>query len=124
MGGHKGYAWGVMADLVTGVLGGDRMANEVTHYGVYNQSTHVSHLLGAIRIDAFLPLGNFRERVDKYVNLLTQSPRGPGVKEILVPGQRSHRAYQDRLKNGIPLHMRLAENLLVVAEELHIPFPA
>jgi len=124
MGGHKGYAWGVMADLLTGVLAGDRMANEVTHYGLYHQPTGVSHLLGAIRVDAFIPLEVFRARVAEYVRRLTSSPRTPAAAEILVPGQRSYRTRQQRSQHGIPLHRRLAENLLAVADELSVPFPA
>ena len=123
LGGHKGYALGMMNELLTGVLGGGRMANEIPNYGVYAENTGVSHLLMAINVEAFLPLELFRDRVDRYVALLTQSPRAPGVEEILVPGERSHRTYLERSEKGIPLHSKLAENLVALGEELGVPFP-
>ena len=123
LGGHKGYALGVMGEILTGVLGGGRMADEVTNYGIYHQNTGVSYLLAAINIEAFIPLGDFMERVDRYVDLLKTAPRATGVDEILVPGERSHRIREERLRDGIPLHQRLAENLVGLGGEIGIPFP-
>jgi LDH2 family malate/lactate/ureidoglycolate dehydrogenase len=124
MGGHKGFALGVMADLLTDVLGGDRMAEQVVSYRFYLRHSGVSHLLGALQVSAFLPLEEFTKRVDAYVGLLTRSPRAAQTKEILVPGQRSRRTHEARMKHGIPLHPRVAHNLIGLGDELGIPFPA
>ncbi len=122
-GGHKGYALSVMAELLTGVLSGGRVANELGYYGNHEENTGVSHLLGAIRIDSLIPLEEFKQRVEDYVRKLKYCPRTEGSSEILVPGERSARMEQERQTNGIPLHPSLARNLLAVGIELGIPFP-
>lgn len=122
-GGHKGYALSVMAELLTGVLSGGRVSDELGYYGNHEENTGVSHLLGAIRIDSIIPLEVFQQRVDDYVQKLKSCPRAEGAGEILVPGERSARTEQVRQANGIPLHPSLARNLVAVGLEMGIPFP-
>lgn len=122
-GGHKGYALSVMAELLTGVLSGGRVSDELGYYGNHGENTGVSHLLGAIRIDSMIPLEEFKQRVDDYVRKLKSCPRAEGAGEILVPGERSARMEQERQANGIPLHPSLAKNLVAVGLEMGIPFP-
>ncbi|WP_195276911.1 Ldh family oxidoreductase [Anaerotruncus rubiinfantis] len=122
-GGHKGYALSCMAELLTGVLSGGRVADELGYYGNHEENTGISHLLGAIKIDSFLPLDEFESRVDKYVRHLKDCPRTEDAGEIYVPGERSFLTAEKRRAEGIPLHPSLARNLVAVGEEMSIPFP-
>ena len=122
-GGHKGYALSCMAELLTGVLSGGRVADELGYYGNHEENTGISHLLGAIKIDSFMKLEEFEERVDRYVQHLKDCPKAEGAGEIYVPGERSFITAEKRRANGIPLHPSLARNLLAVGEEIGIPFP-
>ena len=122
-GGHKGYALSFMAEILTGVLGGGRVSDELGYYGNHGENTQVSHFLGAIRIEDFMPLDLFVDRVDAYVEKIESCPRVEGVDAIYAPGHRSFLTRQKRLKDGIPLHAQLAKNLLAVGVELGIPFP-
>lgn len=123
-GGHKGYALSMMCEILTGVLSGGLVANEMGFYGDHEVNTGVSHLLGAIKIESFMPLDVFKQRVDNYVHLLKSCPKAEGTTEIFVPGERSLLTHEKRLAEGIPLHEQLAKNLLSVGEELGIPFLA
>ena len=123
-GGHKGYALSCMAELLTGVLSGGRVADKLGYYGNHDQNTGISHLLGAIKIDSFMPLEQFMERVERYVSRLKNCQKAEGAGEIFVPGERSFLTAQKRSAEGIPLHPSLARNLLAVGEELGILFPA
>lgn len=123
-GGHKGYALSVMAEILTGVLSGGRVADELGFYGNHEENTGVSHFLGAIRIDSFMPLEEFKTRVDCYIDHIKNCPKAEGAGEIYLPGERSMLTREKRLKTGIPLHTQLAKNLIAVGEELEIPFPA
>ncbi len=122
-GGHKGYALSCMAELLTGVLSGGRVADELGFYGNHDENTGVSHFLGAIRIDSFMPLDEFKTRVDQYVQHLKDCPKAKGAGEIYVPGERSFLTSEKRRAEGIPLHVSLAKNLVAVGEETGIPFP-
>ncbi len=123
-GGHKGYALSVMAEILTGVLGGGKVADDLGYYANYDENTQVSHFLGAIRIADFMPVDEFIDRVDAYASKLENCPKAEGVETIYVPGQRSYLTRQKRLQTGIPLHAQLAKNLIAVGTELGIPFPA
>ena len=122
-GGHKGYALSLMAEILTGVLGGGRVADELGYYGNHEENTGVSHFLGAIRIESFMPLEEFRDRVDAYVCRLKNCPKAEGAGEIFVPGERSFRTAKKRQAEGIPLHPSLAGNLAAVGREMGLPFP-
>ena len=122
-GGHKGYALSCMAEILTGVLSGGRVADELGYYGNHEENTGVSHFLGAIRIDSFMPLNEFEERLSDYVTKLKSCPKAEGAGEIYVPGERSYRTELKRKKEGIPLHPSLAKNLVAVGHEMGIPFP-
>lgn len=122
-GGHKGYALSCMAEILTGVLSGGLVSDELGYYGNYDENTGISHLLGAIKIDSFLPLDEFKNRLDTYVNHLKDCPKAEGAGEIYVPGERSYLTAIKRRKDGIPLHPSLAKNLVEVGEDTGIPFP-
>lgn len=122
-GGHKGYALSCMCEILTGVLSGGLVADELGFYGNHDVNTGVSHLLGAINIEALMPLDEFKARVSDYVHRLKNCNKAEGVKEILLPGERSLRTREKRLVSGVPLHEQLARNLISVGEEMNIPFP-
>jgi LDH2 family malate/lactate/ureidoglycolate dehydrogenase len=124
LGGHKGFALAVMAEILTGVLSGGRVADEITNYGTVAANTGVSHLLMAINVEAFQPLESFKLRVDGYVARLVNSPLAEGAAAITVPGMRTWRVRAERQRTGIPLMERLAQNLVALGEVMEIPFPA
>lgn len=61
-----------------------------------------AHLVGAIRIDAFMPAAKFRERVDWFVRELKQSRRAEGVDRIYVPGEIEYETAMRQLRGDNP----------------------
>jgi LDH2 family malate/lactate/ureidoglycolate dehydrogenase len=58
--------------------------------------------------------------VDALIHDLRSSQRLPGVERIRLPGEGSHAARADRMKNGIPLPAPLAASLDALARDLKI----
>jgi LDH2 family malate/lactate/ureidoglycolate dehydrogenase len=54
-------------------------------------------------IDKFVPLQMFKERVDKLIRLIKNSPKAEGFGEILIPGEPEFIEQQRRTKTGIPI---------------------
>ena len=52
---------------------------------------------------------------------MRKSERLPGVDRIHIPGEGSHAARADRLKNGVPMPPSLMAALDALAAELKIP---
>jgi L-2-hydroxycarboxylate dehydrogenase (NAD+) len=117
MGVYKGFGLGIFADVMSGVLSGSGASLMLSPTGA------ASHLVAAIRIDAFLPMSEFIRHMDEMIDGLKAAERQPGVEEILVPGELEARLERQRLADrAIPLHPALIESLRAAAERQNVPF--
>ena len=82
--------------------------------------TNTGHCIVAINIEAFQPVADFKQSVDALVRDLRKSERLPGVERIHIPGEGSHAARTDRVKNGVPMPPSLMAALDKLASELGI----
>jgi LDH2 family malate/lactate/ureidoglycolate dehydrogenase len=87
MAGHKGYAIGVMVDVLSGVLSGSGMLDEVhSPYDPVNRSG-AGHFFLALDIAAFQPLAQFKARMEEYIAKLKAAPVAAGHDEVYYPGE-------------------------------------
>lgn len=77
----------------------------------------------AIRADLFMPLNQFKQRMDTMIDRFKQPPRAKGVDEILMPGEPEEGIEEERLETGIPISSEIAEMLRREAETADVPFP-
>jgi LDH2 family malate/lactate/ureidoglycolate dehydrogenase len=121
IGGYKGYGLALIFGLLAGTLNGAAMGRDVVDFNADDATpTNTGHAIVAIKIEAFQPVAEFRKSVDVLVRDLRNSERLPGVDRIRLPGEGSHAARADRMKNGIPLPAPLTASLNQVAGELKI----
>src|SRR5581483_3757252 len=99
LGGPKGYAMAVIVDALTGILTGSAFG--LSCFGVDRQD--VGHLAMALDIKRFMPVAEFRARMDELIAQIRSSPRVPGVEEILLPGEPEHRREVERRRDGAPI---------------------
>ena len=124
IGGYKGYGLALIFGLLAGTLNGAAMGRDVVDFNADDTTpTNTGHAIVAINIEAFQPVAEFKRSVDLLVRDLRGSQRLPGVDRIRVPGEGSHAARADRLKNGIPLPAPLVASLRQLAAELKIALP-
>lgn len=123
-GGQKGYGLNVAVDLFAGLLSGGRVSAENAQNDAAAEATHTSHMWSAWRIDAFVPIDQYRARFDEYVGLLRSCPPAAGHARVLVPGDPEWAAAADRRANGVPLHPAVASDLARLGSELGVPFGA
>ena len=94
-GGAKGYALGLMVQLLAGPLIGAAAIPEMGRdYGI---------LLFALRPEAFGDRASYEAHVGEVVREIKASRRAPGVEEILLPGERAFREREARLRDGIEI---------------------
>lgn len=117
---QKAYGLNVAGDLFCGLLSGGRYSAQVPLRGEGKLET--SHMFTAWRIDAFVPLDEYRARFDEYVAMLHACPPREEGRRVLVPGEPEQLAELDRRANGIPLHPLIYDDLAALAKELEIPF--
>lgn len=120
IGGHKGYGLSMLTDVLTGVLSGGG-------YGLmpYSDPAHqdVSHMLIAIDIAWFMPVEEFKARMDDFVHMCKSAKLRPGFDEILVPGEIDYRREQEYRRDGAKLDAVVFDELAQLAQTLGIDFP-
>jgi LDH2 family malate/lactate/ureidoglycolate dehydrogenase len=120
-GGYKGYGLSLLIDILTGVLSGGGFSTHVkTLYKQIEAPSEVAHTCAALRIDTFIPLAEFRKRMDEIIQLMHSCPPAPGVDRIFVPGEIEHETEQRRRAEGIPLNAELRDELRVLGTELRV----
>lgn len=120
IGGHKGYGLAMLTDVLTGVLSGGG-------YGLmpYSDPAHqdVSHMLIALDIAWFMPVEEFKARMDDFVRMCKSAKLRPGFDEILVPGEIDYRREQEYRRDGAKLDAVVFDELAQLAQTLGIEFP-
>ena len=121
VGGYKGYGLALIFGLLAGTLNGAAMGKDVVDFNADDATpTNTGHVIVAINVDAFQPVAEFKKSVDALIRDIRASRRLPGVDRIRLPGEGSHAARAERMKNGIPLPAPLAASLDQLAGELKI----
>jgi LDH2 family malate/lactate/ureidoglycolate dehydrogenase len=121
IGGYKGYGLALIFGLLAGTLNGAAMGKDVVDFNADDTTpTNTGHAIVAINVEAFQPLAEFRKAVDVLIRDIRNSRTLPGVDRIHIPGEGSHAARADRLKNGVPMPATLLAALDQLAGELRI----
>ena len=76
---------------------------------------------GAMRVDGFCTVGDFKSRMDEMLCGLKQTPPAPGHDRVYVAGEIEHEMKQERMAKGIPLHKVVMQQLLDISKELSVP---
>ena len=116
--GHKGFALGIVAELLAGALSGAGCTGkkrERTGNGIYFQ---------AINIEALLPYDEFIETVQEQIAWVKSARPQPGVDEVLFPGEPEYRAAQQRSAHGIPVEDTIWQEIVETAESLGVSITA
>jgi uncharacterized oxidoreductase len=95
--GHKGFALGVMVDILSGALSGAGCSHSSTC------RLGNAMFFQVIDIEKFVPREEFLEHVGILERHIRSSPPAPGVKEILMPGEPELREEERRRREGIPI---------------------
>jgi L-2-hydroxycarboxylate dehydrogenase (NAD+) len=111
-GGYKGFGLSLMVDTLCRVLSGAAETDQMAG----------NHFFGAIRIDGFQPVAEFKKSMDASAERLRSLPRAPGVQRIYVPGEVEYEVEKQRRAEGIPLHASVLASLRQMAQEIGMDY--
>lgn len=122
LGGHKGYGLALMVDILSGVLSGADFADRLPPWGQkgWQQPNNLGHFFGALRVDAFRPLEEFKADMDDLIRRLKGSPRSAGRSRIYIHGEKEWEMAAMRQREGIPLPVSVIESLEEIAQEVGV----
>lgn len=118
-GGPKGYGIAVVVDALAGVLTGAAFAAACY---ADPRRLDVGHQFIALDPARFIPLADFKARMDAFIREIKAGPTLPGVPAIMLPGEPEARRAEERLARGIPLDAAIYDALADVGRDLGVPF--
>jgi len=80
------------------------------------------HFFAAIRIDAFRPLAEFKQDMDRLIRELKSTPPMEGQDRVYVAGEIEFETAEERAERGIPLLPSVLKGLRDVSEQLGVPY--
>jgi len=113
-GGHKGYGFSLLAQILGRGLAGLDTAQLATQRGVNGP------LVLALEIAPFTPPERFVEAVEAQCEEISASPPVEGFASVLLPGEPEQRVRERRLVDGIPVAERTWAELVALAGELGV----
>ncbi|MFC1949855.1 Ldh family oxidoreductase [Chloroflexota bacterium] len=120
LGSYKGFGLTVLVDILCSTLSGGLSVPEMeSGPGTTGKATH---FFGALRINGFMPVEEFKERMDAMIKAHHDLPRAVGVDRIYLAGEVEQEKEKERRSKGIPLHPTVIASLQELARELDIEY--
>jgi LDH2 family malate/lactate/ureidoglycolate dehydrogenase len=121
MAGPKGSGLALMIEFLTSVLVSNPILAETVGKPARGRRHRQNGLALAIDVSRYGgDAAVFGREVDRLVAVLKALPRDPGV-DILMPGERGARAFEQRSRDGIPLPRTTRDELKTLAARLGVP---
>lgn len=112
--GHKGFGLAVMIDILCGLLSGSGIARNDLPRGANGVWIQL------LQIEKFLPRSEYDMWMDKYVSWIKDTPKLPGVNEILLPGEIEIRRQAQRRKSGVEIPAETWRQTVELADSLKV----
>ncbi len=124
MAGHKGYGLAVMVEVLSSLLSGAGLLDEMTSWVMSpGQNAHLGHAFIAINISDILPFENFCDRAAGFVRKIHGSPKAQGSDRVYLPGEIEWEKREEALALGIALPELVLNNLHQAGIEVGVQPP-
>jgi L-2-hydroxycarboxylate dehydrogenase (NAD+) len=114
-GSHKGYGLAILVEILCGVLTGTMTALNA------DQDPR-GHFFGAIRVDTFRPVDEFKRDMDRLIRELKSTPPIERQDRVYVAGEIEFETAEERAERGIPLLPSVLKGLREVSEQVGVPY--
>lgn len=122
-GAHKGSGLGLMVDVFCSFLLGTPYGTHIAAmYGDPTKQRLLGGIVGAIDIEKFRPIAQFRAGVAQLIKEWNAQARRNPDEPVLYPGQPELITRRQRLAEGIPIGVHLLEIFAELSKELGVPW--
>ncbi|MCX6951900.1 MAG: Ldh family oxidoreductase [Verrucomicrobia bacterium] len=115
--GHKGYAFALLVEALTGALAGHGRADPVEGWGA---SVFIQVLVPAL----FGGAEEFRRQTEHVAAACRATPPRPGFERVRLPGESGLRRRADQLAHGVELYPGILDALAPWTQKLGVTAPA
>jgi LDH2 family malate/lactate/ureidoglycolate dehydrogenase len=121
IGEYKGYGLTMIMETLAAVLTGARFglewSREWTRRNIQNPGGR-GHFFLALNPAVFMPIEDFKARVDRLIDEVHGSPLAPGASRVYAPGEIEWEWYERANKEGISLPSSSYESIVSYAQEV------
>src|SRR5262245_50413948 len=127
-GGHKGYCLAALVDIMSCVLSGTNWGPCASPFALRQEIPErsvgkgIGHLFGALRIDGFIDIDEFKMQIDEWVRVFRATKPSPDTPGVIIPGDPERRAETQRRVSGVPLTPAVVESLREIADRTGVDF--
>jgi LDH2 family malate/lactate/ureidoglycolate dehydrogenase len=123
MAGFKGYSLGLMVEILSGVLTGSAISNEIgSVWRDFTKSNRVGHLFMVIDIASLVPLEIYYERIADLIGYIMKCNKKDAA-ALRLPGEARWCHYKQNIENGVPLGNNILHELNLLADGLGLVTP-
>ena len=115
--GHKGFALGLLVEMLTSALSGHGRADAPKQWGA-------SVFVQVIDPAAFGGREAFQRETEWLGRACRTAPVKPGDPAVRLPGERGLKLRREQQQSGVALHPEIMPSLKPWAEKLGVPLPA
>lgn len=125
-GSHKGFCLGAWVDIFSAVLSGANYGPWVPPFVAFLSPPSdpvgegIGHFFGAMRIDAFRTTTEFKANMDNWIARFRSAKTIEGQQRLIIPGDPEREISEERLKSGIPLNVKVVEDLVILGKKTGI----
>jgi LDH2 family malate/lactate/ureidoglycolate dehydrogenase len=118
-GGYKGFGNALIVEILTSILSQGHLSADLGSGDVKG----ISHFFTAIDLHLFGDPSRISELLSTMLERIRTLPHEKG-KKIYIHGDKEAAAFEERLKNGIPIDPETLNEMTALSERLHIPYQA
>jgi L-2-hydroxycarboxylate dehydrogenase (NAD+) len=75
-----------------------------------------------MRVDAFRSTAEFKEHMDNWISRFRAAKTIAGQDKVIIPGDPERETSLERMSGGIPLNIKVAEDLIELGKKTGIAF--
>jgi|GEM_PF-2325241 len=110
---------------MSGIMTGSNFGTHFPGFPDVNMEkpTDIGALFGAISIDSFIDIADFKSQMDRPIREVIGCPLAEGVERIHIPGEKEIETRKKRLAKGIPIPEPVVNEFISIGNKLGVPFP-
>jgi LDH2 family malate/lactate/ureidoglycolate dehydrogenase len=117
-GGHKGYGYGMVAEIFSSIMAMGLTSNYCLRDGV----DACSHGFVAIDPGIFGDREMIKDHLSTYLKEIRDSQKAMGAERIYTHGEKEAEAMRDRMENGIPVNKGTLDEIQEICRDLDIDY--
>ena len=121
---HKGFGLAVMAETISSMLAGGAVADQIGPKGSNtDENNETAHCFVAINVNCFMDAGEYRAKVDDFIDYLHSAKTRSENDRIYYPGEIENIAYEKSSREGVEIPSTTKDFLCEKAKAIGLAVP-